>query len=175
MVSFHRPKAFTVLACVMTAVAGASVAQQPPPPPAIISMPDNDDRSKPHLLNDRLDYSFCDYPVEGLRTRIEGCCRMKVEITASGRAGRMTGECTHDMFMAPSKACLAPQSYLPALKKGKAAAGTGDIVVNYVLSKNPSLIDMIGNLFRKPAPENEPEICEPRPGDLISGLSASRG
>lgn len=98
---------------------------------------------------------------------------MAVEINAKGRAGEMTGECTHDVFLAPSRACLAPQSFLPALKNGKPVTASGEIVVSFKLDSRPSLVERVFDFFRRrPAAKSEPEadICKKRPDDLLSGL-----
>jgi hypothetical protein len=137
------------------------------------------DRSKPHLENDRLDNSFCRYPPIAVREGIEGCCRMTVEVGATGRAGKMTGECTHQVFLEPSMACLVPQTYLPALKNDKPVGATGDIVVEYWMGEQSSPILDFLSLFQnpksKPQPKPEPELCKSRPGDLISDLERFYG
>ena len=168
----HRCVAVAVSAFFVLAT-GQSAAQ-PPPPTAI----EESDRSKPHLIGDRLDHSFCRYPPAALHEDVEGCCRMTVEITAKGRAGKITGECTHDVFLAPSRACLAPQSFLPALKNGRPVSGSGDIVVSFELGSQPNLLEQVFDFFRrKPVAvsEPEPEICRRRPDDLISALPRSTG
>lgn len=103
---------------------------------------------------------------------------MTVDITAKGRAGNMTGECTHDVFLAPSRACLAPQKFLPALKGNKPVNASGDMVVFFKLDSQPTLLDRVFDFFkRRSAAESqtEPEICRKRPDDLISGLPSSAG
>jgi Gram-negative bacterial TonB protein C-terminal len=174
---FNQSVIQTALIAVYLAMASPSSAQRPqdetPPPPMVIPRQPADDRLKPHLLNDRLDHSFCVYPDEAVRNAIEGCCRMKVVIGADGRAGKIAGECTHPIFLEPSTACLVPQTYLPALRKGKPIRSTGDIVVEFSLeAESPSIFDFLG-LFRKakPSPEREHDICKRRPDDLIANLA----
>jgi hypothetical protein len=153
--------------------ASAAYAQKPPPPNAVI------DPSRPRLVQGRLDYRFCNYPVEGVRRQLEGCCRMKVDVGANGVAGAATGQCSHDMFLKPSQLCLSGQSYVPANRNGKSVAGVGDIVVYYRLPYDPP--DPVTNFFQKLFPQAksanqpDPDYCEKRPGDLISSLDRTRG
>ena len=106
---------------------------------------------------------------------------MRVQVAADGSGQALDGECTDQVFMLPSRLCLAPQNYLPARKNGKAAKGVGEIVVNYIIPKDDSsLLDtMIAGMFglrRAPAsPLPEDDICKRRSGDMISSLPGARG
>jgi hypothetical protein len=157
-------------------VGGSSVAQPTSrPPPPVIDY-DARDRSKPHLRHNHLDYSFCEYPSEAISAGVEGCCRMKVDITATGLAGKMSGQCTDDVFMPVSRACLAPQRFLPALKNGKPVSGTGEIVVEYKLAEDRSVVEAFFSLFGvgdRSKAKPTPEICKKRPGDLIAGMQST--
>jgi hypothetical protein len=169
-----RRRISVAIASVLLLAAGQSAAQ--PLPPAVVAVEDY--RSKPHLLDDRLDYSFCEYPSRALREGVEGCCRMNVEITSKGRAGKMSGECTNEVFLAPSRLCLAPQSFLPALKKGKPVSGSGEIVVYFQMDSRPNLVEQVLGFFKRRSSQEsqpEPEICRQRPGDLISTLPRFSG
>jgi hypothetical protein len=106
---------------------------------------------------------------------------MKVAIRPDGQAGAMSGQCTDPIFLEPSRACLTPQTYLPALKRGRPVRSTGEIVVEYRLQVEPDPISsFLSNLFPKaepevePLPKPEPDICKPRPDDLIAGLGRLR-
>ena len=103
---------------------------------------------------------------------------MNVEITSKGRAGKMSGECTNEVFLAPSRLCLAPQSFLPALKKGKPVSGSGEIVVYSQMDSRPNLVEQVLGFFKRRSSQEsqpEPEICRQRPGDLISTLPRFSG
>ena len=166
-----------VLATIIAAgAADVAVAQKPPPPSAIAP-----GQTQPRIVNNKLDMSFCEYPAPALRQDIEGCCRMKVNVSIDGKAGRMSGECTHDIFLEPSKVCLAPQAFLPATRKGKPVRATGEVVVEYRISSGdtPPVITFLEKVFpslKKPRkPREEDDICKRRPDDLIAGLERLRG
>jgi hypothetical protein len=123
----------------------AGAHAQKPPPPQIVSPGD----ARPSILRNQLDMSLCEYPPKAQREQLEGCCRMKVVIGTDGKAGRMSGECTDDIFYGPSQSCLAPQTYVPARKKGKPVKATGEIVVEYRLyaPATPPLSAFLRGLF----------------------------
>lgn len=178
----HRISAAVAISgLLMLAGASGSVAQpsgQRPPPPMAIPKPDP---SIPQLEKHRLDYSHCQYPLPARRAGVEGCCRMEVEVAADGSPRVAGGQCTDDVFLSPSQACLAPQSYTPALRNGKPVKGIGEIVVYFQLQDpEPSLWSTVmGALFGLPkqqaAETPDWDICEKRPGDMISSLPSSRG
>jgi hypothetical protein len=151
-------------------------AQRPPPPVAVTPAPDP---SVPHLEQYRLDYSHCSYPETARRAALEGCCRMKVEVAADGAARVAGGQCTDDVFLPASRACLAPQSYAPARRNGKAVKGTGEIVVEFQLTDPEPTVwnTLMGAIFGPPPPIQKPDrsICEKRPGDMLSSLPAPHG
>jgi hypothetical protein len=154
----------------------AALAQTPPPPkvvaPAI---------TRPRIMDGKLDLSLCNYPAKAVRADLEGCCRMQVDVSADGKAGKMTGQCTDDIFYEPSKACLAPQVYLPAMKAGKPIRETGNIVVEYRMAApaTPPVVVLLERLFpsfkKPPPPEPEDDICKKRPDDMIAALDRLRG
>lgn len=104
---------------------------------------------------------------------------MKVEVAADGSARVADGQCTDDIFLQPSRLCLAPQAYRPALRNGKPVKGTGEIVVHFQMGPSkPSIWNTVmETLFGSPPPVQAPDwdICRKRPGDMISSLPSSRG
>lgn len=104
---------------------------------------------------------------------------MKVEVAADGSPRVASGQCTDDVFLPSSEACLAPQTYTPARRNGKAVKGTGDIVVYFNLEDpEPSIWSaVLGAVFGPPKPIQKPDwgFCDRRPGDMISSLPSSRG
>jgi hypothetical protein len=93
----------------------------------------------------------------------------------------MTGECTDAIFYEPSKACLSPQAYVPAKRAGRAIKETGDIVVEYRLTRpeTPPVIALLERAFpalkRPKPPPPQDDICNKRPDDLIAALDRPRG
>ena len=145
----------------------------PPPKMQVVAV----DPSIPHLVKNKLDNAFCQYPNAARRAGLGGCCRMKVKVGADSRVVDIAGECTDEVFFTPSQLCLQPQQYTPARRGKKAVAGVGEIVVYYTLAPPvPSLWSAIGGIFVKPKPEApEPELCRKRSTDMISSLMSARG
>ena len=172
-----------VLAVMLGLAVTAETAAAQRPPRDTPAKPDFSDPfwAVPHLKQNRLDMSFCQYPDSAWQANLEGCCRMRVEVASDGAARVLDGQCTDNVFLLPSRMCLSPQSYWPAYKNGKAVKGTGEIVVNYVMpTDDPSLFEiMIAGMFgQKPRPKPlrpNDDICEKRPGDMISSLPEPRG
>jgi hypothetical protein len=164
------------LALILGLIAAPAFAQRPPPPTVVVPT-----EPRPRLLNNKLDKSFCKYPTAAIRQGVQGCCRMKVEVTAKGKAGKMTGNCTHEVFRETSVACLTPQAFIPARKSGRAVKGMGEVVVEYRFEKYepPPMIRFLEGLFptlkRPEQKTDDDDICKPRPDDLIAALERLAG
>lgn len=168
-------------AMALVALGGASSAQQPGSEAPSKREKADSFWSVPHLKQNRLDMSFCQYPDAAWLANLEGCCRMRVQVAADGAARVLDGQCTDDVFLAPSRSCLSPQSYWPARKNGRTVKGTGEVVVNYVMPQDDaSLVEIvIAGMFGK-KPQAKPvrpndDFCEKRPGDMISSLPQTQG